>query len=235
MKKKIIAVLIGLIIIAIGVIVIGNGAFGWGIDIFIDGWWAALLMVVFLIFIINDGPNFFNVIGLVLFGVLFARYYIPLLKDVNVWLIIGGVLILCVGVRLIYRAFAPKKVTVKVNTQCETPDGESTEEVEVESNNCTFSSGESKFAGKTFAGGKYSCSFGSYKVDLRGATVTKGAELDLHCSFGEIKVTVPAGSSVKLVKDSVFGTVNCSAPVADNGDLVVKAECAFGSINIISE
>lgn len=232
MKKKLIAVLIGLLVIAIGVVVIGNGAFGWGINIFIDGWWAALLMVVFLIFIINDGPNFFNVIGLVLFGVLFARYYIPLLKDVNIWLIIGGALILCVGVSLIYRAFVPRK-TVTVST-CTSDDG-STEEVEKEANNCTFSSGESKFAGKTFSGGKYSCSFGSYKVDLRGATVTKGAELDLHCSFGEIKVTLPAGASVKLVKDCVFGTVNCSAPVVDNGDLVVKAECAFGAINILSE
>ena len=175
-------------------------------------------------------------IGLVLFGVLFARYYVPLLKDVNIWLIIGGALILCIGGRLIYRAFVPKKtVTVKVETHSETADGESTETREIESDNCTFSSGESNFAGKTFEGGKYSCSFGSYKVDLRGATVTKGAVLELHCSFGEIKVTLPAGTSVSLAKDSVFGTVTCSVPNVDNADIVVKAECAVGAINIVSE
>ena len=141
-----------------------------------------------------------------------------------------------IGGRLIYRAFVPKKtVTVKVETHSETADGESTETREIESDNCTFSSGESNFAGKTFEGGKYSCSFGSYKVDLRGATVTKGAVLELHCSFGESKVTLPAGTSVSLVKDSVFGTVNCSVPNVDNADIVVKAECAFGAINIVSE
>lgn len=235
MRKKLIAILIGLIIIAIGVVVIGNGAFGWGINLFIDGWWAALLMVVFLIFIINDGPNFFNVIGLVLFGVLFARYYIPLLKDINIWLIIGGALILCVGVHLIYRAISPKKNIVIGGATGGTSSDGTAEAGEPESNNCSFTSGESNFGGRTFSGGKYSCSFGSYKIDLRGATITKGALLDLNCAFGEIKVTLPAGVSVKLVKDAVFGGVNCKAPIADDADVVVKADCAFGTINISVE
>ena len=235
MRKKLTAVLLGIIIIAIGVILVGNGVFGWGIEIFVDGWWWVLLMLLCLIGIINDGPNFFNVVGLVLFGVLFAKNYIPLLKDVNIWLIIGGAIILCVGVRVIYRAFSPKKyVGVGSSQPAGTIEGEAVDkdQPKPESQNCSFSEGESNYTGRTFSGGKYSCSFGSYKVDLRGATITKGAVLDLSCAFGKIDVVVPEGVTVNLIKDSVFGAVTCKAPLADNADVVIKADCAFGSVNV---
>ncbi len=232
MRKKIIAVLIGLVVIAIGVVLVGNGAFGWNINIFIDGWWAVLLMLMFLFGIINDGPNFVNVIGLVLFGVLFARYHVPVLKDVNVWLIIGGAIILCIGVRLIYRAFAPKKYVAVTSTT--TVEGEAADaDAKPESQSCAFTEGESNYAGRTFAGGKFSCSFGSYRIDLRGATITKGALLDLNCAFGKIDVVVPEGVTVNIAKDSVFGGITCKAPTADDADVVIKADCAFGAVNVL--
>lgn len=236
MKKKIIAVLLGLIIVALGVVLVGNGAFGWNVNIFIEGWWAVLFMLLFLIGIINDGPNVFNVVGLVLFGVLFARYHVPVLKNVNVWLIIGGAIILCVGVRVIYRAFAPKKyVNVGASSASDTIEGEAVDKDQAspDSQNCAFSEGESNFFGRTFSGGRYSCSFGSYKVDLRGATITKGATLDLNCAFGRIEVFVPEGVTVKLAKDSVFGAVACKAPIAEDADLIIKADCAFGAVNVL--
>ena len=128
-------------------------------------------------------------------------------------------LVLCIGVRMIVRVFAPKKVVTAQAVE----GGENAEAVEAETQNCAFSSGESKYAGKTFSGGKFSCSFGSYKIDLRGATVTKGAVLDLNCAFGEIKVTLPAGVTVKLAKDSMLGAVNCNVTTSENADLIVKA------------
>lgn len=235
MRKKLIAVLLGIIVVALGVVLVGNGAFGWNINIFIEGWWAILLMLLFLIGIINDGPNLVNVIGLVLFGVLFARYHVPVLKDVNVWLIIGGAIILCVGVRIIYRAFSPKRYT-SVGPATVTTDGEEGESTQKpESQSCAFSEGESSYAGKTFSGGRYTCSFGSYRIDLRGATITKGALLEVNSSFGKIDIVVPEGVTVKLAKDSVFGSVNCKAPIADNADVVIKADCAFGAVNISVE
>lgn len=232
MKKKLIAVLIGLIIVALGVVLVGNGAFGWNINIFVEGWWAILLMLLFLLGIINDGPNFVNVIGLVLFGVLFARYHVPVLKDVNVWLIIGGAIILCIGARIIYRAFAPKKYVEVTSTT--TVEGEAVDaDTKIESQSCAFTEGESNYSGRTFAGGKFSCSFGSYRIDLRGATITKGALLDLSCAFGKIDVIVPEGVTVKVTKDSVFGGITCKAPTSDSADLIIKADCAFGAVNVL--
>ena len=154
MRKKLIAVLLGIIVVALGVVLVGNGAFGWNINIFIEGWWAILLMLLFLIGIINDGPNLVNVIGLVLFGVLFARYHVPVLKDVNVWLIIGGAIILCVGVRIIYRAFSPKRYT-SVGPATVTTDGEEGESTQKpESQSCAFSEATNSAAASLIRSGR---------------------------------------------------------------------------------
>lgn len=226
-RRKIIAVLFAILIIAIGVIIIGNNAFGWKINIFIDGWWALLLMIGALFLIIKDGPNFLNIMGLLFFGVLFLKYHITLLKDVNIWLVILGMLVVFIGVSIIVRAFKPRK---KVVTSSE-ENGETKTET-VESNSVAFGSSESNFSGKTFSGGTYSCSFGTYKIDLRGATITTGVTLEVNCSFGRIDVIVPAGTTVEVNRTVFLGGVNCTAPETGNADMKINACSSFGSVNI---
>ena len=227
MKKKLSAVLMGLIIVAIGVIIIGNAAFGWGVNLWFKGWWALLLTVMFLFMIINDRPRFFNVMGLVIFGLLFAKNYIEMLDKVNVWLIVCGAAVLCVGGSIIYHAIFKPRQTGEAFSSTEGG-------AKADSGTCSFSNLTRDFHGKTFCGGDYTCSFGSLVIDLRGASVTPGSVLELNCSFGKIEVFVDRELKAAVNSDPFCGTVKCDIATAEIGsaDLKIDTSCAFGAINI---
>lgn len=104
MKRKILAIIIGIIIVLSGIGIVGNGLFDWNFTFFFDGWWALALMIVFLLFVISDGPNMGNILGLVIFGFMFARYYLPFLKNVNIWPVIAGIFVVYAGVCVVIKA-----------------------------------------------------------------------------------------------------------------------------------
>ena len=226
MKNKIIAVLIGIIVVLLGVGIVGNAVGVWNFKVFIDGWWALLLMVLFLFATISR-PNSFNVCAMIVFGFVFLGYHIEALKSVNVWLVILGAAVLFIGANIIIKAFRPESRRIEV----ELGNGE-----KYDSSSCAFSSGKTDYNGRTFGGGKYSCSFGKYVVDLRGATLKEeGAEVKLDCAFGTIILLVSADTTVKLSKSSFFGSVNCAVPTFEDAKLKVVADAAFGSIEIKNE
>ena len=228
MKKGITTALIGLIIVAIGVIVIGNAFTWWDIDLFFDGWWALVAMIGFLIAIINDGPHFYNIIGFLIFGFLLAHYQLPGFKEVKIWLIIVGVTVLLIGGKIVLGVIMPKKYTPKNSATVVSDSGSDYE-------SCTFSSFKKSYAGRTFSGGKFSCAFGDYIIDLCGATIAEGAVLKADCSFGSIKIFVDSGTRVVLKKGTCFGSVDFQGTESDSADLTIEADSSFGSIKIIQK
>lgn len=224
MRKKIIAIIIGVIVLLLGIGIIGNAVGAWNFKVFIDGWWALLLMIMFLFAIIAH-PNAFNVCGMLIFGFVFLRYHIEVLKSVNVWLIILGGTVLFIGLSIIIRSIRPSSRRIEV----ELGNGES-----FDSSSCAFSSGKTEYSGKTFDKAKFSCSFGKYEIDLRGATIKEGALMKLDCAFGNITVYVPAGTTVKVSKSSFLGSVNSDVQSSENADLTITADTAFGGIDIKS-
>ena len=105
MKNKIFSILLAIIIVAAGVILIGNELFDWNVSLFIKGWWALLLSLMFLCGMIKDGPDVGNIVGVLLFGFLFAKNYIPALDDVNVWVLILGAFIISIGIGILKKNF----------------------------------------------------------------------------------------------------------------------------------
>ena len=105
MKNKIFSILLAIIIVAAGVILIGNELFDWNVSLFIKGWWALLLSLMFLCGMIKDGPDVGNIVGVLLFGFLIAKNYIPAFDDVNVWVLVLGALIISIGVGIIKKNF----------------------------------------------------------------------------------------------------------------------------------
>jgi len=223
--------MIGLIVVAIGVGIIGNAVGIWNFTIFFKGWWALALMLAFLCGIISEGPRLLNVLGLVIFGALFAKNYISILADVNIWLIVAGAAVLVVGLRLIFGVFLPRSEKTDAAHDTSSADGGYVGE----GGNCAFSSCRTSYAGRTFSGGKFSCAFGEYVVDLCGATITEGAVLKADCAFGSIKIVLDSGTKVALKKDTCFGSVSFDGTESDVADITVKAECSFGSVKIIQK
>ena len=232
MRKNITSVILGIVVAAVGVGIIGNAVGLWDFNVFFKGWWALLLMIVFLIAVINDGPHFFNVIGLVLFGLLFAQNYIPFLNGVNIWILICGLAVIILGLRLIIRAVKPER---KIASSRQEGSSEYGETVDGDIGSCTFSSGKTNYAGRTFSGGKFSCAFGDYTVDLCGATITEGAVLKVENAFGSVKVILDRGTKVSLKKSACFGSVKYDGTESAAADIFIEADSAFGSVKIIQK
>lgn len=223
MRKKISSVILGLSVVALGVGFIGNGIFDWGFDPFVKDWWAALICFFCILSMISDKPNLFNVAGTIIFGMIFAENYIPSLENVSIWAIIGGAVVVGFGIDIIRGAF-------KKGGNSGTCAGESNNDDKM---SCNFGKSEQRFNGKSFDGGKFSCAFGSYTIDLRGATITSDSDISLECAFGAMTLIVPRGTTVSL-KTSVFlGSISCNVDKESLADININAESAFGSVNII--
>jgi len=99
-----------------------------------------------------------------------------------------------------------------------------------------FSGSEIASHSKQFQGGSISAVFGGAEVDLRDTVPAPGAELDVFAAFGGVEVTVPQGWNVVTRGLPLFGGIeNATAkdPVsADAPTLAVNATVLFGGLEI---
>lgn len=230
MKKRISNIIIGIIILAVGVILVGNFAGFWNFDIFFKGWWTVLIMAVSLISIISDKPNIFNIYFLLFGGAMLLKYCGVFGSDVSGWLIALALLIVAVGVKLIISAFPQSKPDVTSGAQAfsDSDSNGGTGNVSI-----SFSEQNINLNGKNFTGAKYECSFGKLTVDLRGAELSDNSFLSAESVFGNITILVPSDTAVKLNRDATFGSVKCRASQNGTRTLNVNAEAVFGSVEII--
>lgn len=90
-------------------------------------------------------------------------------------------------------------------------------------------------SGQTFTSATLSCSFGELRLDLRGALIEDSSVIDARCSFGEIKILLPADVKVEMNPVASFGEIsnhhaNSTDPAAPT--LYINADCSFGEIAI---
>lgn len=93
---------------------------------------------------------------------------------------------------------------------------------------------------------EYVTIFGKSSIDLTQLEKDKKIEVEFSTVFGKTEILVPAGRSVKLVSDVVFGSIdfpnrNSSAfgktvfqtePFNDSDAIIIHADAVFGQINI---
>jgi hypothetical protein len=99
-----------------------------------------------------------------------------------------------------------------------------------------FSGSELASHSKQFSGGSVSAIFGGAEVDLRDAAPAPDARLDVFTAFGGVEVSVPQGWQVDVRGLPLFGGIeNATAkdPVApDAPRLSVSATVLFGGLEI---
>lgn len=87
-----------------------------------------------------------------------------------------------------------------------------------------------------FRGGQVDAVFGGFKLDLRGAQISKDdAQLEVNAVFGGGEILVSKGMRVEVETAAVMGGVVNKATTANNNDqplLKIKATAVFGAIEI---
>lgn len=216
MKRKGAAgIFFGLLIIALGIILGGNAMEIWDIDLLFPGWWTLFIILPALYWMFTGGPDAGNIICLIVGIVLLLDNTETFGKYIS-WKLIFPAAIVAVGAGIIVS-------TVK---NARRSAGTSRESVK-------FGEQKLSFAGEVFAGGKFSCSFGTLTLDLTGAVIKQEKPLDITCSFGEVKLILPENVSLSARTEASFGKVNVLYPQNESGaPLDVRVDCSFGEVTV---
>lgn len=225
-RQKAKKIIIGLILLALGVMWLGNAVNLWDFSIFFPGWWAALLMLCFFVSIVGDGPNVINVLGMLIFGAVVLRSNGMIPDSVNLWLVAFALAVILFGGKLILNAVkgGRRRSSVDETASDENPSADGS------FIGYTFVSETLRFPGKTIHKCGYGVSFGSLTLDFTGAVFAEDAELTIRANFGEVKVLLPPGMKAESVNSAAFASVKNHS----QGNVSVKCrfDCAFGSIDV---
>lgn len=100
---------------------------------------------------------------------------------------------------------------------------------------CSFSEKHQPVVLDLLKKGVAECSFGEFIIDLSGVEqVTNDCFLELHCSFGELKVLVPKRFAVKHEASTTFAdfSVTGQPDALVQGVIHAEAKCSFAEIII---
>lgn len=214
----------GLLLVAVGLGFAGN-VFGlWNFELFFNGWWTLFIIVPCVISIIQNGIQFWNVIGIGI-GVLFLISAQGVLNGQLIGELIFPIIIIAIGLSVIFKDQLSKnsKIIKSMNK-----DG-------LPEYSAIFGSQELTFPGENFNGAALIAVFGGVNLDLRQAIITEDVYIEASAIFGGIDIMVPSNVRVEVSSTPIFGGTSNKAnkPLTENPPTVyINSTCIFGGTEI---
>lgn len=223
--KKIGSVIWGVVLIAVGVIIMLNVLNVTDVDLFFDGWWTLFIIVPCGIGLFTEREKTGNVIGVII-GVLLLLCCRGILSFSMLWKLIVPAIIVVVGLKLVFNGLSGNKANEIISKM-----RESGKDPKV---GCaTFSGCDMNYDGEVFDGAELTAVFGGVKCDLRNAIIEKDCALQITAIFGGIDILVPDNVNVRVNSSCIFGGVsNKTAAKKEVPTLYVSGPCMFGGVEI---
>lgn len=219
-------IIIGIALVAAGLI-FGLNALGYtNINIFFDGWWTLFIIIPCLVDLIRGHNLFGNLTGMSV-GVLLLLICQGLVDVTTISKLIFPAVLVCIGVRLIFRNVFSGKTAKKIK---DINDSSARKGCYAAGSNQKFS-----IAGESFDGCDLTAAFGSIDCDLLFSQVPADAVINARVTFGAIRILMPQSVNVVVKSTSFFGGVSQkrSFPAIANAPTVyVNATCLFGGVEL---
>lgn len=226
--KQAFKIVIGLALIAAGVLWILNITGVFTFEFSTKGWWALFIIVPCIIGLFSDKDKVGPCIGIGWGVLLFLAA-----RDVITWNMMWQI-----GVALMIIGFGLQLLLFKTwcnHGVCEqatiSRDGKDIRHIESSFGKQTIS-----FAGEKFEGADVQSSFGALELDLNGADIAPDAFIELNVGFSGVSIIVPEGQAVKIAVNSGFGGVKDSRrSKVDSGSgstLIITGKVGFGGVEI---
>ncbi|MBN2247673.1 MAG: hypothetical protein JW733_03150 [Coriobacteriia bacterium] len=226
MRSKVVAVVVGVALVALGVILSGNALGWWSADLFFDGWWTLFLIVPGLVSLLGQGPNLANII-LIGVGALLLADAQQAFGDISVWSLIMPLILVAVGATVVWKGVATPKLPVDSEGR-PLPAGSQVSAV--------FSGSTAAYNGLPFTGATTLAVFGGVDLDLRGAIIENDVVIDATSLFGGTDIIVSPGTKVELTSVGVFGGSDSNAeppqPGATGPVVHVRSTAVFGGLEV---
>ncbi len=213
---------VGLFLIALGILFLGNTYNIFHLGHIISDWWPLILIGIGL-YKFNKHERSGGIV-MIIIGSLF------LLSELNIvsWHQISRlwpIVLIIIGIGMLVKRTAP--------AQDNSIDFVTSPEDKFEINSI-FSNFERQVTSQQFRGGEINAIFGNIKLDLRNAKVVpEGATLNASAVFGSIVIYTSPGMAIDFHSSQFFGRADNMASSAQTGPVLkITGDAVFGNIRI---
>ncbi len=226
--KQAFKMILGLALIAAGVLWILNIAGVVNINCSTQGWWALFVIVPCLYGLFTDKDKVGSCIGIGV-GVLLLLAARGVITWDMMWQIALALLVVGFGVRLLlFKTWG---------NHCEVSDLKTVSRDGKDIHCIDYSFGKQclSFAGQKFEGADVQSSFGGLTLDLYGAEIAEDAFIDLNVGFSGVTIIVPEGLAVRVAVNSGFGGVTDNRrdkTATGTPMLLLTGKVGFGGVEI---
>ncbi|HUU05824.1 MAG TPA: DUF5668 domain-containing protein [Patescibacteria group bacterium] len=222
------AILFGLILIAIGVLVLLANMNILPFDLDLGHWWPLILVVLGVVHLWNNRNIFdFSGLFLILLGVVFLMATLGTICWSDIWRYWPALLIL-LGISIIFKRHP---VALPGSGRGSTPSSETSVSI-----NNILSGSDRRINSQEFKGGDISNILGGTKLDLLEAKLAPGEWLlTVSTVLGGVDILVPRDWQIEVHPTSLLGGIDDhtrQTPQAGGGKLVIKASALLGGIDI---
>lgn len=220
-------VIIGLVLIALGVLIGLNALDLLKFNIFFKGWWSLFIIIPCFIGVLKDKEKTSSILGC-LFGVglLLCAQEVITYKQLGEFAF--PVILVVVGISFIVRSIFNSQLSEEMKKVTYKGDSKTI---------AFFSGQEINCDNKEFKGTSLVAVFGGIDLDLRKAIFDGDTIIKACCVFGGIDILVPNNVKVVIKSNSVFGGVEQKRKNTEIDDksytLYVDASCVFGGLDVI--
>jgi len=219
------AILLGIILIAVGALVLLANLDILPFDLDLGHWWPLILVVLGLVHLYNNRNIFdFSGLFLILLGVVFLLATLDKIYWSDIWRYWPAVLIL-LGISMVFKR---NPVALgRSGTACSDPTVRVTN---------ILAGTDRRIDSGEFKGGDVSNILGGTKVDLLEAKLAAGEWLlTVSTVLGGVEILVPRDWRIEVHPTNMLGGVDDhtrQTPAAGGGKLVIKASALLGGIEI---
>lgn len=221
MTKKIKDIVVGIILVIVGIIFLGNEFDIWDLEIFFDGWWTIIIIIPSALGLFQHGSKLSSALGL-----LIGMLLLLAARDEIAWSSVGKIFLpsflIIIGLSIIFkRNFKVVNTVNKENT-----------------NNyiAIFSGTEETISNQNFLGTNITAVFGGVELNLKNAIIEQDIVINCTTVFGGIDLILPDNVSVKTSGIPIFGGVENKKEktTCENAPTVyINYVCAFAGIDLI--
>ncbi len=222
------AILLGIILIAIGTLVLLANLGQLPFALHLHQWWPLILIVLGVVHLYNNRNIFdFSGLFLILLGGIFLAATLRVICWGTIWRFWPALLIL-LGISIIFRRHP---VPLALGGRSAAGSNDSTVQV-----TNILSGSDRRVTSQEFKGGDVQNILGGTKIDLLEAKLAAGDWLlTVSTILGGIEIFVPRDWNIVVQPTNMLGGVDDrtrQAPAAGGGKLVIKASALLGGIDI---
>lgn len=221
--KKAFPVVLGIVLIACGVVYLLSLLGIVTLSLSLDGWWTLFIILPCLNGLVTDQDKTGSLIGLSV-GVLLLLAARDVLEYDMVWKLVVPILIVLLGIKLIVKSLRPSGKALRISS-----DGE----IEALA---AFREDTVELEGEALRCARVSAIFGAATCNLSNADIQEGCRLEVNCLFGGAEIYLPKNVVIRNSTFSLFGGIEDERKeLATDGEkvtLLLEGYCAFGGVSI---